>query len=205
MNHVGMSVSLDGVQPPLYVSGCALFTSRDLFVQLGEFDDRYFLFVEDAELCWRALVAGYEVHAVTEANVLHEGGASAQGGYFAAGQRYHTSTLRISLRERNTVALMISCAPWYWLPLVLPTLLMRSFVLALAGLCLAQPSLAGMLLRGILWNFSQLRTSLARRRSFVRCAAGEREAAKRFVYRPVMLSMMWRSGFPKVATEEVQP
>lgn len=205
MNHVGMSISLDGVQPPLYVSGCALLTSRNLFIQLGGFDDRYFLFVEDTELCWRALLAGYDVHAIAEANVFHEGGASIQGGYFTAGRRYHTSTLRISLRERNTVALMIACAPWYWLPAVLPALLARSLAFAFAGLCLGQPGLGGALLRGITWNIAQLPTSLARRRSLVRCKTGTHEAARRFVHRPVLLPMLWRSGLPKVTAGEAQP
>jgi len=200
MNYVGMPTSLDGSQPPLYVSGCALFTSRSLFIQLGGFDDRYFLFMEDIELCWRALLAGYDVYAITEANVFHEGGASAQGGYFTAGERYRTSALRISLRERNTIALMIACAPWYWLPVVLPTLLARSFAFSLDGLCLGQLGLSGALLRGIVWNMAQLPTSLARRRSLVRCKTGRREAARRFVHRPVLLPILWRSGIPKVTT-----
>lgn len=199
MNHLGMSVSLNGSRPPLYVSGCALLTSRDVFVELGEFDDRYFLFVEDVELCWRALLAGYEVGAVSQANVIHEGGAVAQGGYFSSGQRYRTSALRVSLRERNTVALMISCAPWYWLPLVLPALLVRSIALLVASLCLGQPALAGALLKGIFWNVTGLRSSLARRRSLTRSRIREHEAARRFIYRAVMISMIWRSGVPKVA------
>ena len=205
MNHVGMSISLDGVQPPLYVSGCALFTSSSLFTQLGGFDERYFLFVEDVELCWRALLAGYDVHAITEANVFHEGGASTQGGYFTPGKRYHTSTLRVSLRERNTIALMIACAPWYWLPVVLPILLARSFTFAFGGLCLGQPGLGGALLRGIGWNIAQLPTSLARRRSLVRRKTGRHEAARRFIHRPVLLSMLWRSGLPRVTTGKAQP
>jgi hypothetical protein len=204
MNHFGLSVSLDGVQPPLYVSGCALFTSRHLFAQLGGFDDRYFLFVEDVELCWRALLAGYQVRTIKEASVFHEGGATMQGGYFTAGQRYRTSTLRISLRERNTVALMISCAPYYWFPVVLPALLVRSFTFALAGLCLGQPRLARELFRGMAWNVSQLPTTFARRRSLVRCKAGEREACRRFVHTPVLLSMLWRSGLPKIAVDAAQ-
>jgi len=205
MNHLGMSISLDGVQPPLYVSGCALFTSRSLFIQLGGFDDRFFLFVEDVELCWRALLAGYDVYAIPEANVFHEGGASTQGGYFTAGKRYNTSILRISLRERNTVALMIACAPWYWLPAVLPALLARSFAFASAGLCLGQPRLGGALLRGIVWNVAQLPTSLARRRSLVRCKTGKHEVARRFVHRPVLLPMLWRSGLPRVTAGRALP
>lgn len=199
MNHLGMSVSLDGRRPPLYVSGCALFTSKRIFNQLGGFDDRYFLFVEDVELCWRALLAGYEVRAVSGATVIHKGGASAEGGYFTVGDRYHTSVLRISLREQNTVALMISCAPWYWLFAILPALFVRSLTFALAGLCLAKPQLSAALLQGIVWNFSRLPSSLTRRRSLVRCRAGEREAARRFVHRPVLLLMLWKSGLPKIS------
>jgi len=203
MNHLGMSISLDGMKPPLYVSGCALLTSRSLFVQLGGFDDRYFLFVEDVELCWRALLAGYDVYAIPEANLFHEGGASTQGGYFTAGKRYNTSTLRISLRERNTVALMIACAPWYWLPVVLPALVVRSLAFAFAGACLGQSRLSGALLRGIGWNVAQLPASLARRRSLVRCKNGKREAARRFVHRSVLLPMLWRSGLPRITEEGV--
>ncbi len=124
-----------------------------------------------------------------------------QGGYFTAGKRYQTSTLRISLRERNTVALMISCAPWFWLPGVLPALLMRSFAFALAGLCLGQPRLAEALLRGILWNIVQLLTSLDRRRSLVRCKAAEHEAARRFVHRPVLLQCYGGRGFRRSPQE----
>lgn len=201
MNHIGMSLSLvNSVQPPLYVSGCALFTSTDLFAQLGGFDDRYFLFVEDTELCWRALIAGYDVRAVREGGVLHEGGVSIPGGYYERGQRYHTSTLRISLRERNTVALMISCAPWYWLPLVLPALLARSLAFAFIGLCLGRMDLTCELLRGVRWNISQLEASLTRRRSIVRCYRGVREASRRFIHRPILLSILLESGLPKVAS-----
>lgn len=203
MNHMGLSISLDGMEAPLYVSGCALFTSKILFFQLGGFDDRYFLFVEDVELCWRALLVGVDVQAITDANVFHEGGSSIKGGYFTAGKRYCTSTLRVSLRERNTIALMITCAPWYWLPVILPALLARSAVFVLAGLCLGQPKLSKALLRGIVWNIIELPGSLNRRRALVRCKTGQREAARRFVHRPVLLTMLWHSGLPKVTEEEV--
>lgn len=199
MNHLGMSVSLDGIQPPLYVSGCALFTSKHLFHELGGFDERYFLFVEDVELCWRALLAGYEVRAMSDARVVHEGGASAQGGYFTAGELYHTSVLRIALRERNTVALMITCAPVSWLVGVLPALLLRSLAIASVALCMRQPRLTEALVRGLAWNLGRLPSSLTRRRSLARCRQGHREAARRFVHRPVLLSMLWRSGLPKVS------
>ncbi len=203
MNHLGMSVSLDGIQPPLYVSGCALFTSTWLFARLGEFDERYFLFVEDVELCWRALLAGYDVRAIPGARVRHEGGASAGGGYFTAGQRYHTSALRIAAREKNTVAAMISCAPWYWLPAVLPALIARSVAFAIGGLCLGRTRLSLALLGGLAWNMVHLPSSLARRRSLVRGKQGEHEAAQRFVHRPVVLLMLWRSGVPRVSPGSV--
>lgn len=199
MNHLGMSLSLDGTTPPLYVSGCALFTSRLVFNELGGFDGRYFLFVEDVELCWRALLAGYDVSVANGAEATHRGGASAPGGYFRLGDRYVTSPVRVALRERNSIALMLSCAPWWWLPGVLPTMAARSLLLAVSGVVLGRPRLATHLARGMLWNVAELPRSFSRRRSLVRTKRGDAEARKRFVRDPVLLRMLWQSGVPRIA------
>ncbi len=199
MNHFGMSKSLNGLKSPLYVSGCALFTSRTVFEEIGRFDSRYFLFVEDAELCWRALLAGYDVHVVASANVHHEGGVSAEGGYFNAGKRYHTTTLRIALRERNTITMMIASAPWYWIPIVLPALIVRAWLMAISGILLGRFDLALSIIQGLLWNIMQLPNTLERRRSLVRKIEGEHESSRRFVHRPILLIMLLQSGVPRIS------
>lgn len=198
INHLGMSVSLDGSACPLYVSGCALLILNSLFKNLGGFDSRYFLFVEDLELCWRALLAGYNVSVSPDAEVYHRGGASIGGGYFRSGVRYSTSTLRVAFRERNSIALMISCAPWWWLPFVLPVMIARAAIIGFGALFVGGTDLVGDIARGLLWNLHELPRSLARRKSITRTRSGSREASRRVVRTPVLLRMLGQSGIPQL-------
>lgn len=59
-----------------WVSGGALFVRRELFRELGGFDDRFFLYFEDADLCARAREAGYAVRLDPEIFLKHYGGKS---------------------------------------------------------------------------------------------------------------------------------
>ena len=53
------------------ICGGALFIKRDLFLELGGFDEKFFMYGEDADLGLRVLEAGYKVVAVPDAIVLH--------------------------------------------------------------------------------------------------------------------------------------
>jgi GT2 family glycosyltransferase len=58
------------------VLGAALAIRRDAFTSVGGFDESYFLYQEEIDLCYRLRGAGWEVHYVPTATVLHVGGAS---------------------------------------------------------------------------------------------------------------------------------
>ncbi|MEQ9314843.1 MAG: glycosyltransferase family 2 protein [Henriciella sp.] len=58
------------------VSGALMLVSKPGFDQLGGFDERYFLHVEDIDLCRRAWEAGGEVAYCPEAGALHYGSTS---------------------------------------------------------------------------------------------------------------------------------
>lgn len=54
-----------------YVSGAALMIPRQLFRALGGFDESYFLYCEDVDLCWRAWLGGYKVLVQPKATAIH--------------------------------------------------------------------------------------------------------------------------------------
>lgn len=54
-----------------WLVGAALLLRRDRFLELGGFDERFFLFFEDTDLCRRAKEAGYEVWYDPDAVLLH--------------------------------------------------------------------------------------------------------------------------------------
>ncbi|GJD84096.1 glycosyltransferase family 2 protein [Methylobacterium haplocladii] len=61
------------------VMGAFLMIPRPLFESLDGFDERFFVYFEDTDLCARVLAAGRSVNHVADAVVLHRGqGSSAQ-------------------------------------------------------------------------------------------------------------------------------
>jgi GT2 family glycosyltransferase len=58
------------------ISGACFYISREDFNRLGGFDERYFLHVEDIDLCWRARRLGGSVVFAPEATVVHLGSTS---------------------------------------------------------------------------------------------------------------------------------
>jgi N-acetylglucosaminyl-diphospho-decaprenol L-rhamnosyltransferase len=61
---------------PDWVSGTAMVVRRDVFESLGGFDEGYFMYVEDLDLCWRARQLGHQVGLCSDAVVVHEVGGS---------------------------------------------------------------------------------------------------------------------------------
>lgn len=60
-----------------WVSGAAILVRRDAFEAVGGFDEGFFLYCEDTDLCARLRAAGGTVRYVPDAVVHHVGGASA--------------------------------------------------------------------------------------------------------------------------------
>lgn len=54
------------------VSGAALMARRDVFSALGGLCPHFFLYQDDADLCWRARLAGWRVRYCPEAAVTHD-------------------------------------------------------------------------------------------------------------------------------------
>jgi GT2 family glycosyltransferase len=198
INHLGMPTGLKGAAPPLYVGGHALAINRFVYEVIGGFDERYFLFVEDVELCWRVLLAGFEVSAVRGASAWHRGGGSAVGGYAGRDRLYVTSVMRVALRERNTIAMFISCAPAWWLPIILPCCILRSLCIAGAAVVLGRPALGTELVRGLLWNCVQVPQSMRRRKSLTTIRAQRQVASRRLVRSALLFRTLVKHGLPKI-------
>jgi N-acetylglucosaminyl-diphospho-decaprenol L-rhamnosyltransferase len=62
-----------------HVLGGAMMVRRDCFAQLGGFDERFFLYWEDADLCTRARAAGWAVMMLPAIPMLHVEGTSSAG------------------------------------------------------------------------------------------------------------------------------
>jgi len=61
-----------------WVSGAALLIKKDLFEKIGGFDEKFFMYFEDVDLCRRINQLGKKIILLTEPKVLHYGGGSAE-------------------------------------------------------------------------------------------------------------------------------
>lgn len=59
------------------IRGACMLGRRDIISKLGGFNERYFLFLEETDLCLRLKKNGYRVWYVPDAEVRHTGGGSA--------------------------------------------------------------------------------------------------------------------------------
>jgi N-acetylglucosaminyl-diphospho-decaprenol L-rhamnosyltransferase len=62
-----------------WVSGSCCLLRREALDRVGLFDEGYFIYVEDVDLCTRMRAAGWEVRFSPELEVLHVGGISTRG------------------------------------------------------------------------------------------------------------------------------
>ena len=100
-----------------WVTGAALFIRRDLFERLGGFDERFFLYFEDKDLCARCRQAGMSVLFLPAPGVAHARGGSAgpemrdrlRTIYRESQRRYYAK--HRPARERGLLRLYQSLAP----------------------------------------------------------------------------------------------
>jgi len=74
-----------------WLSGACLLARRDVLSQVNGFDERYFLYWEDADLCRRVRARGYQVRYVPTATAVHQVGHSSRGGRGPAIRAFHES------------------------------------------------------------------------------------------------------------------
>jgi N-acetylglucosaminyl-diphospho-decaprenol L-rhamnosyltransferase len=71
---------------------------RQAFDELGGFDEAYFMYGEDVDLCWRAHMAGWGVAYVPSASVTHHGGLTTSRTPYRMLASHHRSALRFAGR-----------------------------------------------------------------------------------------------------------
>jgi GT2 family glycosyltransferase len=62
--------------PIFWASGAALAIRKNLFFELGRFDDDFMFHMEEVDLCWRLWNRGYKIISMPESVVYHLGGGS---------------------------------------------------------------------------------------------------------------------------------
>jgi len=84
-----------------WVSGACLMTRTSLWKRLGGLDDNFFAHMEEIDFCWRARLAGFKIHCVTDSVVWHLGGGTLPQG----------SPFKLKLNFRNSLLMLAKNLP----------------------------------------------------------------------------------------------
>lgn len=96
-----------------WVSGAAMFLRREPIEDIGLFDDRFFMYWEDADLCQRARQSGWEVVYFSVPTVIHEVGKSSEHHPWKRELRFHKSALMLVRKMDNSlIPWKTFCAAW---------------------------------------------------------------------------------------------
>lgn len=60
------------------VSGCFMLIDKKIFKKIKNFDENFFMYLEDVDFCMRAKKAGFKIYYCNEAEIFHYGGGSSK-------------------------------------------------------------------------------------------------------------------------------
>ena len=101
-----------GLQQPVHVpddlasvdviKGCAIAMRRDVFEQVGGWDESYFLYSEESELCFQIKKLGYSNRFIRTAEIIHYGQASVSKENYAEQQIVQNRSVRQYLMRHSS-------------------------------------------------------------------------------------------------------
>ena len=82
-----------------WVSGSCFLIRRTTWDSIGGFDEGYFMYGEDVDICWRVRRAGWEVAFEPSAGVVHVQGVSTDRHPYRMIAEHHVGLLRFAVRN----------------------------------------------------------------------------------------------------------
>jgi GT2 family glycosyltransferase len=112
-----------------WVSGSCLLARREMLERIGLLDTRFFMYVEDVDICYRAGKSGYSVCCFPESTVIHHTAGSSRKRRISMLVEHHRSMFlfhRKYYRPNLLLKGMVFCGIWIRLWLAVVVTLLRS-------------------------------------------------------------------------------
>lgn len=161
------------------ISGAAFVMHAGTFRDLGGFDDLFFpAYAEDADLSWRARIAGYRIYAVPQSVIRHD-------------YRLQFSPAKFEYLERNRLQMLLKNYRWPTLLVLMPALMLAE-VVGWGFAAVSGRRYWAAKLRGYGWIIRHWRTLMQHRRIVQR--------TRKSSDRDILLQHVHRLGFRQVGT-----
>lgn len=125
-----------------FASGCAMLMRTDALRKVGGFDERFFLYFEDADLSFRFRKAGFDILWVPTSRILHKVSATTLTKVGSPRVHYYDT--------RNVLLLSKKHGPW-WMPLWRPLWALYTFAKQITKLAVGKhPDVSRAIADGVL-------------------------------------------------------
>ena len=95
-----------------FVTGCGMLLTRELVERVGIFDEQFFMYYEDSDLCLRAQHGGFKILLVPASKMWHKV-AQSSGGSDAPDERYWMARSSVQFfRKHAQGAQWLAIVPW---------------------------------------------------------------------------------------------
>ncbi|HEY3079113.1 MAG TPA: glycosyltransferase family 2 protein [Chloroflexota bacterium] len=94
-----------------YVNGAAIAIRRAAFEEIGGFDEGFFLYFEETDLCFRAAASGWRVRYLPRARAIHRESAVTVRGSAGYYRGYHRGRIRFALKHLPPAAFLGELVP----------------------------------------------------------------------------------------------
>lgn len=148
-----------------YIDGSAMFIDKADFQKIGGFDEKYFMYSEDIDLCWRAWLFGMKMEVCDEAVLIHFGGGSSEPTRFGGEKKKHVVPIfrRYETEKNNLRSLLknYKMVNLFWiLPLAIVQIFCESFFYLITG----NFKMFLNIWKAIIWNAANIRSTWQARR-----------------------------------------
>lgn len=195
----------DRREPFFYAEGSGLVIRKELFEEMGGFDENMVMIFEDNDLCWRLRLKGYKIKPLPNAIFYHKGGATIGGaattGTLQKGD-YHTSIMKRYYGEQNQLrTLLKNYSAWSLVIKILPQFFLWKMLEV--GYWVLRGRLRMVFrvyVKALLWNMVHLRNTLHARRNIQKSrVVPDKEIRSSMVKGNAKWEMFKKVGIPKIS------
>lgn len=125
--------------------GACLFVRKETIQHVGAFDESFFLFCEEEDLCYRAAKQNWEIHYIPTTRIIHLGGQSTVQDNAPAVVHANASKVQYFRKHHGALTQLLFRGIWFW------ALLMR-----LSAVLLLRPQRSGEMAKAYLKSLATL-------------------------------------------------
>lgn len=189
----------DRVKEAMWVSSACMLVRRAVVERIGLFDQRFVLFRDDLDFCWRARLAGFKVAYVGAARARHAAASArdVRDGWGRGRTRYFI--------ERNLLAALVKNYSRPRLALYLPVAIALGFGAALLDVASGRRREAGQIVEALRWNLAHAPSSIRARARSQRARTTPDAEVMRLTYRGAhRVRSLAERAFERVAGEPAE-